>query len=70
MRIVSPRSPFNLTERQLIKLAVKLIEDEREIAISSFTDVNGRITNVDDRKIVRSYDRFLKPARDWLRRHA
>ena len=67
---MTPRRPCDMTERQLIELAVKLVDADRKIAVDSFSDTNGRITNIDDRKIVRDYDRFLKPARAWLKRHS
>lgn len=48
---------------RLVKRAVEIIQEERQIAHDSFTDVNGRITNIDERAIVRNFDRWLKDAR-------
>lgn len=54
------------SEARLVKLvgqAIGIIQEDRDIAQSSFTDTNGRITNIDDRAIVLRYDRWLKAAR-------
>lgn len=68
-----PRRQSNLTERQLIALAVKLVEAERDVIVSSYTDLigshKGKVTDYDARRWIRGYDRFLKPARAWLRSH-
>lgn len=68
------RGPVKLTERQLIKLGVKLIEAERAVVVDSYTDLIGahvgKVTDFEARRWIREYDRFLKPARAWLRRHS
>jgi hypothetical protein len=56
-----------MTPRQLIEQAVKLIAADRKIAVDSFSDARGVVRDVYDRRIIADYDRFLKPARRYLR---
>lgn len=58
-----------MTPRQLIAKAEKIIAIERKISFDSYRDVDGRITNIDERAIIANYDRWLKSARAWLKRH-
>jgi hypothetical protein len=50
----------------LLREAIAIIEDEREIAVQSFSDVRGKIPNAEDRRIVRRYERWLKKAREAI----
>lgn len=49
--------------RRLLRLAVKIIEREREVMFR----LNGMIAQPYARKRILGYDRFLKPAREWLK---
>jgi hypothetical protein len=54
----------------LLNEAVTIITREREIAFYSFSDLNGRVTDIDERAEIRRYDRFLKAARaELVKRH-
>lgn len=54
----------------LLNEAVRIIGEERDIAVTSFTDAAGRIPDIDDRRVVRRFDRFLKAARaELVKRH-
>lgn len=59
-----------LQARQLIQRAVTVVEAEREIIVGSFTVLGGRnkgrITDRVARRWLRSYDKFLRPARRYL----
>lgn len=55
----------------LLNEAVAIVQDERDVAFDSYSDVDGRITDVDMRAEVRRYDRWLKAARaELLKRHS
>lgn len=57
------------TGRSLLAHAVRLIERERRIIVRDCTDPKtGVVDEEPDRAWLASYDRFLKPARAWLKR--
>lgn len=64
------RDPLRLSERELIALAVKLIEADRRFVVDSYAGRELKVTDRDALIWIRAYDRFLRPARDWLRRHS
>jgi hypothetical protein len=51
---------------KLVDRAITIIQDERNIAQMSYEDVNGRVTNVDERATIARYDKWLKDARAAL----
>lgn len=60
------------SEAKLIALAVEIIQDERSTIEQSHTNLigehKGKITDYDAQRWIRNYDRFLKPARAYLKR--
>jgi len=52
----------------LLREAVAIIEEDREVLVSSFKDMDGCVRDPDGLRWLRKYDRFLKPARAYLKR--
>lgn len=52
--------------RSILKLGIKIIEDERAIMVSSYRECDGKVRDAGALKDIRRYDRFLRAARKVL----
>jgi hypothetical protein len=55
---------------KLIDRAITIIQEERDVAQSSYQDVNGEVPDIDQRREIARFDKWLKEARAELGKEA
>lgn len=52
-----------MTLEKLLQLGIEILEEEREVIVSSYADKRGHVTDREAQRYLRKYDRFLKHTR-------